>query len=574
MKKMRFLFAVMLTTAWVGCSQEDSLQPTKVVPSAYTGSMEKMASRVWLDPDHNVNWEMDDSLTIFPQFDINNKYKVTDISNEGLATFDWIDFIDKSDYSELTHTYAVYPYYDETDLEGEFITTFLPSEVEYTGMRNSIKHALMSAKSPTDRLHFTNAQGILRLKLNAYTPFYHGAIASIRLESASKLLSGTATIDYSESDTPSAEIAAGGKNYLQINIAEEYQEELPARKNDEWAYFYIPVVPADFPKNDLTLTITWKKGGTYQRSVGVDVKIERKKYYTLSHTIGDVPVFEGDLDNMEEIPGENTFYTFMRYTGQVESVNSRATLDDNYCVNWEINDPLSIFPGTDNNHLYKVDQINDSKASFLFVSSDSQESNEIDAHYAVYPYHPTSSISDGIIKTQFPAEIEYSGMENSIRHALMTAKAESNNFTFTNAMGILRLKLNAEQPFKIGKVKTIQLKSKTKGLCGEVTVDYSGSNQAPAATIFATEDNRTLTLNLIESQQKDLKRADANKNYTEFYIPMVPGTFDEKDLLLTVKGSTDTYSQYVNCQVDIERRKIFTLTHTITASSYDADIEN
>lgn len=262
------------------------------------------------------------------------------------------------------------------------------------------------------------------------------------------------------------------------------------------------------------------------------------------------------------------------YDGQIEEVDSRVVLDYNYMVNWEADDQISIFPGYDVNGLYRVVQFNGSKAHFEFVSSNYQESNKIDATYVVYPYHSGNSISNGVITTQFPAEIEYSGKENSIRHALMTARTESNNFTFTNAMGILRLKVNAKQPFLIGKVLSIQLKSKTKGLCGTVTVDYSGNQQAPSAMIEATADNRTLTINLVDALQKDLVKADANENYSEYYIPMAPGIFDANDLLLVIKGSSNTYSKYISCEINIERKKIFTLMHTISALSYDGDIEN
>ena len=262
------------------------------------------------------------------------------------------------------------------------------------------------------------------------------------------------------------------------------------------------------------------------------------------------------------------------YDGQIEETDSRVTLDDSYMINWEMGDQLSIFPKYDVNSLYKVVATDKSKASFEFVSTEEQESYAIDAHYAIYPYHSDCSISNGVISTQFPAEIEYSGKENSIRHALMTAKAESNNFTFTNAMGILRLKLNAKQPFLIGKVQTIQLNSKTKGLCGTVTIDYTDNQQAPSATIKATADNRTLTINLVNVIQKDLVKADANENYSEFYIPMAPEIFDANDLLLVIKGGNNTYSKYISCEINIERKKIFTLTHTISALSYDGDIEN
>lgn len=261
------------------------------------------------------------------------------------------------------------------------------------------------------------------------------------------------------------------------------------------------------------------------------------------------------------------------YSGQMEEVNSRVTLDDSHMIHWEMGDRLSIFPGCDLNNLYQVVQITDERGIFEFVSGGNQEYNDLDAHYAVYPYHSGTSVSNKVITTQLPAETVYSGKENSVRHALMTAKSDNTSFTFTNAMGILRLKLNAKQPFMIGKVQKIQLMSKTKGLCGTVTIDYSDDQQVPSAVIEATEDNKTLTLNLVESLRNDLVN-DRDGNYTEFYIPMAPETYEANDLLLVITGSRNVYSKYIGCEVDIERKKIFTLAHTISAQSYEGGIEN
>lgn len=275
--------------------------------------------------------------------------------------------------------------------------------------------------------------------------------------------------------------------------------------------------------------------------------------------------------SQNELP-ESSPNLYKPYSGQMETVDSRVTLDDEYMPHWEMGDQLSIFPESDVNHLYKVVQINGSNASFEYVSADEQEGNAIDAHYAVYPYHSLNAVSDRVITTQFPAEIEYSGKENSISHALMTAVSADEHFSFTNAMGVLRLRLNAKQPFMIGNVQSIQLISKTKGLCGTATIDYSAAQQPPSAVIEAAEDNRTLTVNLVKNLQVQLLKS-GTEDYSEFYIPMAPEVFEENDLLLVIQGSAKKYSKYVSCEVRIERKKIFTLTHTISGMNYDGDLE-
>lgn len=299
MKTIRLLLSAILAVTLEGCSQEDALLFANDLSVVYTGGMEKTASRVFLDQDNMMNWEVDDQLTIFPMYDINNQYKVVNVKN-GLATFEYLDYVDKSDYSSIDNTYAVYPYYKDNKLEGNVITTFVPTEVDYAGTEESIKYALMSAKSSSERLNFTNAQGILLFRLNAVTPFKYGAIAAIKLESKTKMLSGTAVIDYSDSEKPIAKIVQGEK-YLHVNLSEELQTDLPAKKNDEWAEFYIPVVPALFAKDDMKMTIIWKDGKTYEKSVGIEFEIKRNAIYELKHTVGGVPIYNGELEGAEDV---------------------------------------------------------------------------------------------------------------------------------------------------------------------------------------------------------------------------------------------------------------------------------
>lgn len=299
MKTNKLLFTAIMSAMLVGCSEGESLNLTNENPVVYTGSVEKTASRVLLGEDNMLSWVLGDEISIFPFVDVNNQFQVISIDDDGSATFELLDFVDNPDYSDLDYTYAVYPFYRENSITGEAITTPVPTTLEYTGRENSIKSALMSAKSDTEHLYFTNAQGILRLRLNAVTPFKYGPVASIKLESASNKLSGTATIDYANGDTPEAKIATG-ENYLLVNVDAALQQDLPASKTGKFAEFYIPVVPTRFAVNDLTMTVTWQNGETYVRPVGISFGIVRKKIYTLSHTIEGVPTYSGDLEDMEE----------------------------------------------------------------------------------------------------------------------------------------------------------------------------------------------------------------------------------------------------------------------------------
>ena len=298
MKTNRLLATALVSAVLASCSQDEVLKFSNDAPAVYTGTMEETKSRVLLEQDYTLSWEMGDELSIFPKFDLNNQYRV--VSKDGkYATFEYVDYVEKEGYVTIGNTYAVYPYYAENELNGEVITTEVPSVIDYVDMENSIKHALISSKSNESNLYFTNAQGILRLKLNAVTPFKYGAISSITLTSNENLLSGTAKIDYSNSDTPEAVITEG-ESFLTINLAEALQKDLPSAKSDNWETFYIPVVPTQFDKEDLTLTIVGRNGETFNRPVRLAFGIERKKIYTLYVTLDENPTYTGELEGAED----------------------------------------------------------------------------------------------------------------------------------------------------------------------------------------------------------------------------------------------------------------------------------
>ena len=306
MKANHLLSAALLIAASLSsCSQEEQFGQPNEQQKQFMGTMEKVNSRVALDDDNMMNWEMNDKITIFPKFAINNCYEVSTINSTGAATFEFVDYIDADSYTTLTANYAVYPYYDNNSISGEIITSTVPGEIDYTGKEESIKQALMVAKSTGEYLNFTNAQGILRLCLNADQPFKYGPVKSIKFISKENLLTGTATMDYSNGDTPSAVISDGGSEEIVINLSQDLQKELAKATANEYSEFYIPVVPTQFGidaegKGDLTMLITFTDGGTYEKSVDLAFEIKRSKIFKLSHKLG-TGVYTGEIEDVEEI---------------------------------------------------------------------------------------------------------------------------------------------------------------------------------------------------------------------------------------------------------------------------------
>lgn len=260
----------------------------------------------------------------------------------------------------------------------------------------------------------------------------------------------------------------------------------------------------------------------------------------------------------------------MQFSGSFEQVASRVVLNDDYTMSWEENvDSVSIFPGLTVNNQYLTGSVTDGRASFTFVdyvdptSGYSKTTNNF--NYAVYPYAKGNTITaDGTITTSVPATFEYEGMQKSIRTALMAAKSGNTSLNFKNVQGILRLRLSAEQPLNYGPVASIVLTSKENSLSGAVTITFD--EDLPVATV---NGGKTLTIDLSE----ELPLVKKGKGYSEFYLPMIPAQFAANDLKLTINFDNNSYEVNVPIDFNIERRKIYTLYHTIGAENFGGDLE-
>lgn len=303
--KKNYLFAVALGAAVLtGCSQDEQLGMMQENRSGFTGTLELPDSRTTLGEDNKVNWvEGVDEVSIFEMDDQNTQYKVKSVSN-GVAQFEFVDYIEKENPVSFDDYYSVYPYDDANSISAKgVISATVPSKIEnYSGKDDAISQALMVAKSKTTDLKYSNAQGILLLRLNAQKPTNYGAIKSIKLTSAKYKLAGTATMSWADDiEKPEAKIGDDGTSELTIELASALQAELPKSASGEYAEYYIPVVPTVFEKNDdetgdVTMSITFEKGN-YEKNIGIEFAVGRNKIKPLKHTVGSKD-FTGEIEQV------------------------------------------------------------------------------------------------------------------------------------------------------------------------------------------------------------------------------------------------------------------------------------
>ena len=304
MKKNYFFAVALVAAALAGCSQDEFADYNPEISSNFTATLETVNSRTTLDANNKVQWVVsEDHVSLFEKVDINAKYQVSSVDDNGTATLTYVSHTEKADYQTLDKYYAVYPYSANNTIsatDGK-ITAPVPAAYTYTDKESCIASALMVARSESKAMTFTNAQGIIRLKLNAETPYTYGKIQSITLtsEADNVYLNGTATMNWN-TETPSAVIESGeeANKTLTINLAESLKVNLPSKQGNEYAEYYVPVVPTTFEKDKLEIVVTFENG-TYTTTVPAEFNVGRKNIVTLTHTIGSDD-FTADIEDVTE----------------------------------------------------------------------------------------------------------------------------------------------------------------------------------------------------------------------------------------------------------------------------------
>ena len=264
------------------------------------------------------------------------------------------------------------------------------------------------------------------------------------------------------------------------------------------------------------------------------------------------------------------------FTGVMETVDSRTTLDDDNNVCWAVNkDTVSIFEMDDQNTKYVVSSVSNGIAYFSFVDYTANTSPAtLEYNYAVYPYDDNNSISsEGVISAPVSATIEnYSGKNDAVAKALMVAKSSTTDLSFTNAQGFLLLRLNAQKPTNYGGIKSIKIASTSHNLAGTATMSWSSDTDKPEAKI--TNGTKELTITLASDLQSDNLPKSADGEYTEYYIPMVPTTFEAGDAKMIITWADDTtYEVTIGIAFEVGRNRIKPLKHTVGSQNWTGTTE-
>ena len=217
------------------------------------------------------------------------------------------------------------------------------------------------------------------------------------------------------------------------------------------------------------------------------------------------------------------------FTAVIEQETTRTVLTDEYKVNWESGDQISI-----NGAVYSAtpDESDATKADFTFVSGTDPEPT----YKAVFP---ASLYNAG--SYAFPATQAYSAGK---LNAPMYAESETDNLSFRNICGVICLALKGT-----GSVRSIAVTA-YEPICGAFSM-------TDATTVSLTGTGKTVTLECgVTGVPLNMETA------TRFYIYLAPGTYSAGMRFVITNTSGGIYEKTTAKDVTIERSNVYTFNWT------------
>lgn len=238
----------------------------------------------------------------------------------------------------------------------------------------------------------------------------------------------------------------------------------------------------------------------------------------------------------EQLINEPISPTGRIFTASFEQNDTRTYVEEGNLLRWNAGDQITIFDSNTLNQQYKFDgETGDNGGTFSKVSSAFGTGNDLNCHYAVYPYNKDIKITEtGVITANLPAEQSYA--ENSFglganTMVAVTKDVDDTFLKFRNVGGYLKLQLYGDNVT----VKSITLTgNNNEKLAGKATITPA-YGQSPT---LAMSDDATTSITLDCGDGVTL--GSNEETATAFWIVVPPTTFESGfDITITdINGKT------------------------------------
>ena len=240
------------------------------------------------------------------------------------------------------------------------------------------------------------------------------------------------------------------------------------------------------------------------------------------------------------------------FTASFEQNKTRTYLEEGSLLRWNAGDQIALFDGNTLNRKYKFDgETGDNSGTFSIVSNPFGTGNDLDCHYAVYPYASDVKITEsGVITATLPAEQNYA--ENSFGLGANTMVAVTKDLDdtfmkFQNVGGYLKLQLYGDDII----VKSISLTGGgNEKIAGKASITPVFGHE-PAVTM-SDDAPSSITLNCGEG----VKIGTTAESATAFWIVVPPTTFENGFVITITDINGETFTKSTSNGITIERNVI------------------
>lgn len=299
MNKSKSFLGLFMAFAMLSCSQ-DEFQSFEYFDNQIKAVISDAATRTSLGDGGKVLWLSGDDISLIFSSGYHHRYIVSGEVNSSSTNFSPDRSTDEIEIGkELTSHYAVYPYngaYSISD-DANVITLDVSDWANQIYAMDSFEDdkAIMTAKSSTTDLSFSNAFSLLQIQLNSEVSGSY-SISSISATSASHAINGKATIDMSQ-DKPQL-VCTGTED---VNKTNTLNLSAPVVLTQAPKNFYLLIPAGTYEAEDLSISVKGKNvmsGENLDWSVTLQTTVEclRSKQTTLTKTFEAVE-FSGSTEN-------------------------------------------------------------------------------------------------------------------------------------------------------------------------------------------------------------------------------------------------------------------------------------
>ena len=249
----------------------------------------------------------------------------------------------------------------------------------------------------------------------------------------------------------------------------------------------------------------------------------------------------------EPIPSEGRIFT-----ASFEQNDTRTYVEEGNLLRWNAGDQITIFDSYTLNQQYQFDgETGDNGGTFSKVSNQFGTGNDLNCHYAVYPYNKDIKITEtGAITANLPAEQSYA--ENSFglganTMVAVTKDVDDTFLKFKNVGGYLKLQLYGDDVT----VKSITLEGNSNEKIAGKSIIAPSYSEAPSISM-ADDAAEIITLNCGEGVEIGATSVEA----TAFWLVVPPTTFDEGFTVTVTDIDGGVFTQSTSKEIVIDRNVI------------------